>query len=231
MNHLPDTDVIAKLSGYDSPTVANAIETFGIRLRNQGFVDSSIRCLTLCAEPMVGYAVTLRVRCADPRKDGQPYVDHTEWWSCLAALPSPRVVVIEDMDPKPGTGAFVGEVHAAILATLGCVGVITNGGVRDLPALSKAGFHAFAQAAAVSHAYAHIVEFGHPVDIGGLTISTGDLLHADMHGIVSVPHTVADRIPTAADAILSHERRVLELCRSKDFSIEKLRDAVRGIFH
>lgn len=226
-----DSDVIAKLCGYDSPTVANAIETFEVRLRNEGFTDSSIRCLTACSEPVVGYAVTLRIRCADPRKDGHPYVEPTEWWNRLLEQPAPRIVVIEDMDPKPGTGAFIGEVHAAILAALGCVGVITNGAVRDLPALTQAGFHAFAHSTSVSHAYAHIVEVGQPVQIGGLTIHSGDLLHADAHGVLSIPLPIAAQIPAAAEAILEREKHVLELCRSANFSIENLRDAVKGIFH
>ena len=222
---------LAGLQRHDTCTVSNAIETFDARMRNEGFADASIRCLTLCSQPMVGYAVTLRIRCADPRKDGHPYVDRTEWWNCLEHMPAPRVVVIEDMDKKPGTGSFIGEVHAAILSALGCVGTITNGAVRDLPALSKAGFHAFAHATAVSHAYSHIVEFGQPVEIGGLTIRTGDLLHADVHGVLSVPLEIAGQVAAAADAIVAREQRVLDLCRSGAFSVEKLRDAVKGIFH
>lgn len=222
---------LASLRKYDTCTVSNAIESFEVRLRNEGFADSSIRCLTQCCEPMVGYAVTLRIRCADPRKDGHPYIDRTEWWSCLEHMPAPRIVVIQDMDQKPGTGSFIGEVHAAILSALGCVGAITNGAVRDLPALSKAGFHSFAGSTAVSHAYSHIVEFGQPVEIGGLTIRTGDLLHADVHGVLSVPLEIAGRVAEAADAIVAREQRVIDLCRSDAFSVEKLQDAVKGIFH
>ncbi|MDB6140912.1 MAG: hypothetical protein JWO94_3984 [Verrucomicrobiaceae bacterium] len=225
------TEQIAGLQRHDTCTVSNAIETFNVRLRNEGFADSSIRCLTLCSTPLVGYAVTLRIRCANPRMDGHPYVDRTEWWGCLEHLPAPRVVVIEDMDAKPGTGSFIGEVHAAILAALGCAGAITNGAVRDLPALTRAGFHAFGSATAVSHAYSHIVEFGQPVEIGGLTIRPGDLLHADCHGVLSVPLEVAGRVAAVADAIVEREQRILGLCRSPGFSIENLRGAVGEVFH
>lgn len=222
---------LACLQRYDTCTLSNAIETFGVRMRNEGYTDASIRCLTGCSSPMTGYAATLRLRSADPRKDGHAYVDHTEWWNWLRQKPGPHVVVIEDVDHRPGSGSFIGEVHAAILAALGCVGVVTNGAVRDLPALSKAGFHAFAAGTTVSHAYSHIVEVGPPVTLGGLEIRTGDLLHADVHGLLSVPLEIASRLPAAAEDILVRERKVLELCRSAEFSIELLRDAVKGIFH
>lgn len=225
------TEQISELLHFDTCTLSNAIETFQIRMRNEGYADSSIRCLTLCSRPMAGYAMTLRIRCADPRKDGHHYVDHTEWWSALERLPGPLVVVIEDMDKRPGTGCFIGEVHAAILAALGCVGVVTNGAVRDLPALTNMGFHAFGHAPAVSHAYSHIVEFGRPVNVGGLTIQTGDLLHADMHGVLAIPNEAAPRLAEAARAIVAREQRVIDLCRSPEFSLAKLRDAVKGVFH
>ena len=222
---------LAVLQRHDTCTVSNAIETFNVRLRNEGFADSSIRCLTHCSEPIVGYAVTLRIRCADPRKDGHAYIDHTDWWSALKELPSPRIVVIEDLDVHPGTGSFVGEVHAAILKALGCLGVITNGAVRDLPALTKAGFHVFAHSTAVSHAYSHIVDFGRPVTVGGLVVHPGDLLHADCHGVLSVPNDIATRVPAVADAIVEREQRVIDLCRSPEFSIEALRMAVKDVVH
>ena len=219
------------LQRHDTCTVSNAIETFQVRLRNEGFADASIRCLTRRSTPLVGYAVTVRIRSTNPPKDGHPYVERTNWWDCFQGLPSPRIVVIQDLDEHPGTGSFMGEVHAGILLALGCAGVITNGAVRDLPALEKSDLQIFAGSVAVSHAYSHIVDMGQPVELGGLTISPGDLLHADVHGVLSVPHEIAADVASVADAIIERERRVLALCQSPNFSLDELRDAVKGIFH
>lgn len=183
----PLTDIqFAALQKLDTCTVANAIETFNVRLRNEGFADRAIRCLSTCSTPLVGYAVTVRIRCSNPPMRGHGYPDRTDWWNSLLKTPSPRVVVIQDMDERPGTGSFLGEVHAGILRALGCAGAITNGTIRDLPAIEKTGFHLFASGLAVSHAYAHIIDFDHPVEIGGLAVKPGDLLHADVHGVLSV---------------------------------------------
>jgi regulator of RNase E activity RraA len=224
-------ETLKALQSLDTCTVANAIETFEVRLRNEGFADASIRCMTPCDAPVIGYAVTARIRCSSPPMSGGAYVDRTDWWSHILTMPGPRIVVIEDVDRKPGIGAFLGEVHACILHSLGCVAAVTNGSVRDVPAISASGFKIFANHVSVSHAYAHVVEFGMPVTVGGLEIKPGDLLHADCHGVLSVPHEIADTIPAKAAELAERERRVLDLCGKGGVTIERLRDAVHGIFN
>jgi regulator of RNase E activity RraA len=113
-----------------------------------------------------------------------------------------------------------------ILRALHCVGVVTNGSVRDIPAAESAGFHLFAGSLSVSHAYVHIIEFGQPVEIGGSKIGSGDLLHGDLHGVQSVPLSIAAELPGVAERMAAEERSVIALCRSPEFSLEKLRAAI-----
>lgn len=230
MSSYLSADTLRALQALDTCTVANAIETFDVRLRNEGYADSSIRCMTNCDSSVVGYAVTARIRCSSPPVTGGTFVDRTDWWDHLLTIPGPRIVVIEDVDEKPGVGAFLGEVHACILHSLGCVAAITNGSVRDLPAINQGAFKLFASQVSVSHAYVHVVEFGHPVKVGGLEVRPGDLLHADCHGVLSVPHEIADKIPAKAAALIERERKVLDLCGQGGVTVEKLRNAVHGIF-
>jgi 4-hydroxy-4-methyl-2-oxoglutarate aldolase len=128
-------------------------------------------------------------------------------------------VVIEDADSTPGLGAFIGEVHANILLALGCVAVVTNGGVRDLPAVRKSGLQLFAGNVSVSHAYAHIFDFGGIVEIAGLTVHPGDLVQGDLHGVQTIPRDIAARVTAKAREIMKSRKELIGLCRSKDFSI------------
>ena len=128
---------IAALQRLDTCSVANAIEAFAVRLRNEGFTHPPLHCFFPEHPPMVGCAATLKVRCSSPPMGGRNYCDRSDWWEEVLKVPAPRVIVIEDADPVPGTGALIGEVHAHILRALGCVGAVTNGSVRDLPAISK----------------------------------------------------------------------------------------------
>src|SRR6202030_2088389 len=133
-----------------------------------------------------------------------------------------RIVVIQDVDSRPGQGAVVGEVYANILQALGCVGVVTNGAGRDLNAVRASGFQMFAGNVSVSHAYVHVFECGGTVDVAGMNINPGDLLHADPHGVLSIPAESADRIPPVAAELAEHRHQIPDLRRSSAFSIEKL---------
>jgi regulator of RNase E activity RraA len=225
MSALTDAQLEA-LRRLDACTLANAIETFQERLRNEGFVDHTVRSLFPEFAPMVGYAATVRIRGSSPPVAGGPYSDRTDWWDYVDSLPKPRVIVLQDIAAKPGLASLVGEVHMTILRALSCVGVVTNGAVRDIPAARKAGFHYFAGCVSVSHGYVHVVDFGDPVEIGGLRIESGTLLHGDLHGVQSVPQQIAAQIPEVAARISAQERALIALCESPGFSLEKLRVAV-----
>jgi regulator of RNase E activity RraA len=210
----------------DSCAVANAIETFQERLRNEGFADGGVQCLFPQLDPMVGYAATLKIRGSAPPTTGGFYSDRTDWWDYILSLPFPRVLVVQDIATRVGLGSFLGEVHMNIIKALGCVGAITNGSVRDLPRARSLGIQLFSGGTAVSHAYVHIVEFGTPVEIAGLKIKSGDLLHGDLHGFQTIPVNHAAEIPAIAARIKRKEEPIIELCQTAEFSLEKLRAAV-----
>jgi len=228
MNSLVSQETLAALGQVDTCAVANAIECFDVRLRNEGFTDASIRSQLPALPPIVGYAMTLRVRSASPSWKGENYLDRTDWWAFLQAKPKPQVLVIQDMDRHAGTGAFIGETHAAILQALGCVGAVTNGAVRDLPAVGRLGFRLFASSVAVSHSYMHVVEVGGTVDVAGLRIAPGDLLHGDQHGVVSIPAEIADQIPATVERIRERERKIVQYCHSPGFTLEGLKQIAGG---
>ncbi len=215
--------VLADLQHLDSCSVSNAVETFEVRLRNTGFADSRIRCMFEDLSPMVGYAATARLRTGEPPMAGAFYHERPEWWNSILQVPAPRIVVLEDLDQPPGLGAFLGDMHAAILRALGCVGFVTDGAVRELPRVKSLGLHLFAGNVAVSHAYAHLFDFGSMVKVGGLEVRPGDLLHGDRHGVLNVPIKIAAEIPAVASRLQKREREVIEFCKSPNFSIEKLR--------
>lgn len=218
---------LEKLSALDTCTVSNAIERLDVRLRNEGFISGVVRSWFPQLPPMIGYAATGRIRTASPPMTHRCYYDRMDWWTYVASLPAPRVLVLQDVDPRPGVGAFVGEIHATIACALKCVGCLTNGAVRDLSAVEAMGFQLFAGMVSASHSYAHIIEFGEPVEIGGLKISPGDLMHGDRNGVLTIPPEIAGDVPAEALKILDEERELTAFCRSSEFSLEKLAERLR----
>jgi regulator of RNase E activity RraA len=217
------------LRHLDTCTVSNAIETFQLRLRNTGFANSSVRCMFEDFPSMVGYAATARLRTEGPPVDSSGFHDRSDWWRSILDVPPPRIVVLEDMDKPPGRGAFVGDVHAAILLSLGCAGFVTDGAVRELPGIRELGLQLFAGNVAVSHCYAHIFHFGTVVNIGGLEVHPGDLLHGDRHGLLSIPSQVAGQVAAVGNRLREKERKLIALCRSDQMSVDRLREITRTL--
>ena len=175
---------------------------------------------------MVGYAATGRIRSATAPSGRHWYYERMDWWEYLATIPAPRVIVFEDVDQVPGFGALFGEIHAHIAHSLITAGYVTNGAVRDLPGIEHTGLQVFARGICPSHAYAHVVDFGAPVEIGGLRVHPGDLLHGDRHGVISVPNARAAEIPGIAAELLAREAELIRLCHLPEFCMKTLREQI-----
>ncbi len=218
-------DALRKIS---SPSIANGIETFNVRPRNQGQMSSEIKTLFPEMGPLVGYAVTALIRAESAPLQGHRASTYG-WWDYIQTIPAPRVIVVHDLDEPRGQGAQWGEVQANIHKALGCAGVITDGSVRDLDEVKALGFQFAAAHVSVSHAYVHMVDFGLPVKVGGLWVKPGDLLHADQHGAVNIPADIAGKIPEAVARVEADERQIIRVCQSPDFSADKLKELFKKI--
>jgi 4-hydroxy-4-methyl-2-oxoglutarate aldolase len=217
---------LAALQAITTPTVCNAIETFEVRLRNEGFMDSTIECRFPELGAMVGYAVTVTIRASVP-PEREVLVPNV--WAEMDKVPKPWIVVVDDLDyPRP-VGSYWGEVNASVYKALGSVGTVTNGGVRDLPEVRATGFHFFSSCVLASHAYVHVVEAGAPVTIGGLTVHPGDLLHGDEHGVTNIPLEIARELPKAARDLEARERKLIDYARSGEFKRETLAEQYRRV--
>ncbi len=202
---------LEELKQFDTPTVANALETFGLKARTEGFTSPEIRAIFCDMERLCGYAVTAKVSARSPKTAAQEELVW-QYYQAVRDCPSP-ISVIEDLDEEP-IGSFWGEVQATIHLALGCKGVVTSGGVRDLDEVKAMGFGYLARCVLVSHAYIHMEEQGTAVKVGTLEVKPGDLIHADKHGAIIIPSEVAHLTADACRAMMRAERPVLDGCRS-----------------
>jgi regulator of RNase E activity RraA len=216
-----------ELAGFDTPTICNALETVAPKRRGFGFTTRPLVCTNPSLKPVVAIARTATIRAAHPGDlSGQEAREMSDgYYAYIDAGPKPCVVVIQDIDQPAGVGAFWGEVNSAIHLGLGCLGLITDGGVRDLPDIAP-GFQMLAGSVIPSHAHVHVVDFARPVTVAGMRVRDGDLIHADQHGAVVVPHDVAHAVKEAALQIQRRERVIIEAARKPGFNIEKLREAM-----
>jgi regulator of RNase E activity RraA len=214
--------LLEALARYDSPTLANAIETFDIQPRDAGFADSRIRCMFPELGRMVGFAATATIVARGAPAPDWAGAGNDGLYAYVRTVRAPRIVVVKDHDDPPAHGSLWGEVHATIFGALGCVGCVTDGAVRDLDEARGMGFHFFAAGPSVSHAYVRVEAVGEPVEIGGLVVAPGDLLHADQHGVLKIPLEIAAELPAAADRVIETEQALLRWVRSDDFDPDRL---------
>jgi len=222
MSEILNQDELEKIRKWPTCAISNAIEIFDVRPWNEGCMSSDVKCVYPDFEPMIGYAVTAVISADSPEG---PRVSRPVWWEEIMKIPEPRVLVIHDVD-RPVAGSFWGEVQANIHKTLGCVAAVTDGAVRDLDEVQELGFHFFSSCVSVTHAYVHLVDVSIPVKVGGVVVNPGDLIMGDKHGVLSVPLSIARYLPEAAKRIEDWERNVIDYCKSKDFTLEGLKELV-----
>ncbi len=213
------------LRKFDTPTICNALEiALGGRFTT-GFTRQRLVACNPKLPPIVGYARTVSVRCSAPFDPAGRKERLLGYYEYLAQGPRPTVAVVQDVDSQPGLGAFWGEVNTNVHWGLGCVGAVTNGSMRDLDMMHPQ-FQCLAATLSPSHAYIQVLEFGKQVDVLGMVVSSGDIVHADYHGAVVIPVAALEKLPAAIDLMARKEKVILDAARTPGFDVEKMRAAM-----
>ena len=212
------------LREWDTPTICNALELVVPERRAIGFTVEPMVAVDAKLPPIVGLARTGTIRAREPARP--PSRTALAWYDYVAEADMPTVVVIQDIDDRPGYGAFWGEVQSTIHKALGALGCVTNGSFRDLSAWAQ-GFQMIGGRIGPSHAHVHMVDFGTPVNVFGMQAVHDDVIHADYHGAVVVPADAVKKLPDAVALVARRERVILDICAAPEFTPAKLREAIR----
>jgi len=221
--------LLSELAGFDTPTICNALEVVAPERRGFGFTIDPLQCIYPNLKPIVGFARTATIRSVQPqaisaedaRKLRFGYYQYVD-----AGGPKPAISVIQDLEgSRRGFGAFWGEVNSHLHKGLGCLGLVTDGSVRDLDA-NAPGFQMLCGMVLPSHAHVHIADFGNPVTVAGMYVASGDLIHADRHGAVVIPKAVAGKIGAAAALIARREAVLINASKEPGFNFDRLKKAM-----
>ncbi|MEM8689112.1 MAG: RraA family protein [Pseudomonadota bacterium] len=226
---LPSQEDLKILTQWDTPTICNALEEIVPERRGFGFTTEALVPLDPDLPPICGFARTALIRAAEPPHESavEQAARRTAYYEHVAEAPAPTVVVIQDIDPRPGIGAFWGEVQTNIHKGLGSLGAVTNGSFRDLKDSAR-GFNLLGGKVGPSHAFVHVVDVACQVTVFGLTLSPNDIVHADHHGAVMVPAEAVTKIPDVVERLVRREKVILDAANAPDFDIEKLKAAMQG---
>lgn len=219
-------DLLQTLRKCDTPTVCNAIEYAQGKRGFDRFTKATVMCSAPDEAPIVGFARTAKIAGRHPADEPADVINsrRLEYYRSMATGRRPAVVVIEDLDYPDCVAAWWGEINSVIHKGLGLAGALTNGVMRDLGDLEP-GFPIVAGSVGPSHGYCHVREIGGSVDVFGMTVLEGDLVHGDRHGAVVIPTEVIPDLGVAIERLRATEKIILEPARQAGFDVEKLESA------
>jgi regulator of RNase E activity RraA len=224
MERLFSKEDLAALTQWDTPTICNGLELIVPERRAVGFTVEQMVAANPAQPPIVGLARVGTMRAKE--KPRGAVVDRLDWYDYVADADLPTVVVIQDLDDRPGYGAWWGEVNSTIHKALGALGCVTNGSFRDTAMLAP-GFQIIGGRVGPSHAHVHMVDFRRPVNVFGMNTGHDDVIHADCHGAVVIPAEAVRRLPEAIDLCTRREKVILDICADPGFTPAKLRAAIK----
>ena len=126
------------------------------------------------------------------------------WCTLLSKAPAGHVVVCQ---PHNREVALMGELSAQTLAARGVLGYVVDGGSRDTELVLEQRFPVWCSFLTPSDIVARWIPdaYGAPIDIGGVTIATGDYLLADRDGVVIIPKAIAEEVVRSTEEVVSTE--------------------------
>ncbi|HEY2598932.1 MAG TPA: hypothetical protein VGJ79_10700 [Candidatus Dormibacteraeota bacterium] len=213
------------LREFDAATLSNAIESFDVRDRTIGFASKEVACCYPELGSMVGFAVTCTVDTTTPGPRRPTRL--SDLIALVEAAPKPAIVVCQYVGKDPSRGCFAGDMVVTLLQRLGAVGIVTDAPNRDVQMIQQRapGFHLFGSGKVASHGNGAIEGVNLTVDIGGLVVRPGDLLHGDVNGLISIPLEIAAELPGRARQVLAEEQQLVDLMRdpAADIALIKAR--------
>ena len=214
---------LQKLRQVDSATVCNVIELFELRPRNRGFMTREIAAVFPDLPPMVGFACTATVRTyAQPPDRAVPTAP--DFVSRFAEAPGPPVAVLQNLD-SGGSAALFGDVMCNSFKAFGAVGLVTDGPGRDYAGIAPLDFPVFCDGCVSSHGYNHMLDLQTPVQIGGISVGPGELLHGDANGVTTIPLEIAADVADACVEFAAAEQVIIDVSQSGAASLADLREA------
>jgi 4-hydroxy-4-methyl-2-oxoglutarate aldolase len=215
---------IEELKGFDSPTIANAIEAFNVREQTEGYASLELRCFYPDYKPAIGYVVTCTEDTASPGRKGEKerYLNYELLYRAIEASPKPVILVIKNIGSDRLRSDHLGDIMATMFHRLGVAALVTDGGIRDVDGIRERapGFQVFAAGTVVSHGIPRLVELGTTVSVFGLTTKPGELLHGDVNGLVSIPLSIADKLADQARKVIELELRKVKFIQNPNFSLD-----------
>jgi 4-hydroxy-4-methyl-2-oxoglutarate aldolase len=138
----------------------------------------------------------------------------------------PTLLVAKAVGSRPNHECILGDGMAKELYAVGCVGIVTDGGVRDVEGLLTVPFSAHSRGRTIHHTPVRVVSIDRPVEIGGITVSTGEVIHANIGGVIKLNRDYLARLVRAAPQMRAFEHEAHCIFRQTGMELSEKNAAV-----
>jgi regulator of RNase E activity RraA len=211
--------LIEQLREFESALITEALGALGCPQPERYYAGSEIRLLTQMNEPLAGVALTMTCDTSTP--GNKP--DAAGLWECYAQAsrsPVPVVVIMQAVGSRPRFEAVMGDGMAKMMKASNIVGIVSNGGARDIERINKVGFTFFGSGTVSNHVPPVYRLAREPVTVGGVTFANGDLVFGDSDGVILIPPPYQAAVVEACIYARDWETRVHTFWRRSDKTLE-----------
>jgi len=228
MNSTTVKTALGQLREFDTALLANTIGYIDPTPAHEYYMGGSIRSVTPTLGPTVGVAVTCEMDSSSPGGTA----DLAGYWQQLEEMQQlglPSIWVVKCVGSRPDHECVIGDGMGKALYSVGCVGLVTDGGVRDVSGLLSVPFATYAKGVTIHHTALRVRRMNQPVEIGGITVRSGDVIHANAEGVIKIPATCVESLAAKAIQMRAFEYQAHAIFRQEGLSSDEKRKSVQNL--
>jgi regulator of RNase E activity RraA len=222
------TSLLQQLADFDTALLANTLGYIDPTPTHEWYMGGDIQSMTPSVGPSIGVAMTCEIDSSSPGNRAEPE-RYYELLKVIEQCPEPVMLVIKAVGSRPEHECVLGDGMAKMLHSVGCVGVVTDGGVRDIEGILSVPFGVHARWRTVHHCALRYTRINHPVAVGGITVAPGEILHANVGGVIKLPRAGLERLPALAAEMRAFEHAAHCVFRRTDLTVEQKRAAIGAL--
>jgi 4-hydroxy-4-methyl-2-oxoglutarate aldolase len=220
--------MLEELRDFDTPLLANTIGYLSTTPPHDYYLSGEIQSVTPPLGPTVGVVFTAEIDSSTPGGTG----DTTLYWELLDRMreaPVPSILVAKAVGSRPEHECMIGDGMAKTLFSVGCVGLVSDSRIRDFAGLISTPFAAYCRGRIAHHGPLRFRSIQRPVEVGGVLIAPGDVLHADPNGVIRIPPDCLAGLAAAAIRNRAFEHEAHMFLRRTDRTPAEKRAQVQAL--
>ena len=231
------SEKLKELEKYDTPSITNVVATYpqpdfclGLYHPWEGrwYSDQRLRCMFPELGRRAGHAVTCVYGLQDPQFTRLGIGDILQ---AIARTPKPVVLAVKQDLPEPikSRSGLIGGNMMTAFKSAGVTAVLSDGPSRDIDEIRPMGLQYLITGATPGHGPYGVKAVNVPVEICGMDVMPGDIVHLDENGAVKFPADRLDEVLKQAERLQQIEQKRQNLMRATA-DVDELTKIMQGLY-